>query len=121
MTLETGANIKKDGVEVTYNLSSGNQYWFKPNYKIKNVGTSMTRLVTIIDYISNDPNVSFGGSSSIELGDIGIGESKSSGFFTPDIVVPNSLNFPYTTSVTIKLEDLFGNTWSLDYDVTLVK
>lgn len=118
---QTGANIIKDGVEVTYNLPSGNQYWFKPNYKIKNIGSSMTRLVTIVDYSSSDPNVSFGGSSNVELGDIGVGESKSSGFFTPDIVVPNSLNFPYTTSVTIKLEDLFGNSWSLDYELTLVK
>ncbi|MCZ2225037.1 MAG: hypothetical protein LC122_15550 [Chitinophagales bacterium] len=117
----TGANIINDGVVVTYNLPSGNQYWFRPDYKIKNIGTSMTRLVKIIDYDSNDPNVSFGTSSSLEIGDLGVGESKSSGFFTPNIVVPNSLNFPYNTSVTIKLEDLFGNTWSLDYELTLEK
>lgn len=118
---QTGANIIEDGVEVNYNLPSGNQYWFRPDYKIINIGTSMTRLVTIIDYTSNDLNVSFSTSSTVEIGDLGIGESKSSGFFTPNIVVPNSLNFPYNTSVTIKLEDLFGNSWSLDYELTLEK
>lgn len=118
---QTGANLINDGVEVTYTLPSGNQYWFRPNYKIKNIGTSMTRLVTIIDYYSNDTNISFSTPSITEIGDIKTNESKSSGFFTPEIVVPNSLNFPYNTSVTIKLEDLFGNNWSLDYELTLEK
>lgn len=118
---QTGANLIDDSVEVTYTLPSGNQYWFRPNYKIKNVGTSMTRLVTITDYSSNDTNISFSTSSTTEIGDIKTNESKSSGFFTPEIVVPNSLNFPYKTTVTIKLEDLFGNNWSLDYELTLEK
>ena len=117
----SGANIINDGVEVYYNLPSGNQYWFRPNYKIKNDGTSMTRLVTIIDYISNDPNVTFENEVEVEYGDIEIGETKLSGVYTPNIIVPNSLNFPYNTSVTIKLEDLFGNDWTLNYDLTLVK
>lgn len=118
---QTGANLINDGVEVTYTLPSGNQYWFRPDYKIKNIGTSMTRLVTITDYSSNDTNISFSTSSTTEIGDLKANESKSSGFFTPEIVVPNSLNFPYNTSVTIKLEDLFGNIWSLDYELTLEK
>jgi hypothetical protein len=118
---QTGANLINDGVEVSYTLPSGNQYCFIPDYKIKNVGTSMTRLVTITYYSSNDTNISFSTSSTTEIGDLKTNESKSSGFFTPEIVVPNSLNFPYNTSVTIKLEDLFGNTWSLDYELTLEK
>src|SRR5690606_35011716 len=86
LCVQTGANLIDDSVEVTYTLPSGNQYWFRPNYKIKNIGTSMTRLVTITDYSSNDTNISFSTSSTTEIGDIKTNESKSSGFFTPEIV-----------------------------------
>ncbi|NMB82064.1 MAG: hypothetical protein GYA14_09630 [Ignavibacteria bacterium] len=116
-----GASIVEDGVEVFSPLLSGDHLFFRPRYKIKNIGTSMSRLVKIIDFFSADTNIIKSGFSSDELGDINVGETKSSGIYSPSFSVSSTLNFPYTTTINLIVEDLFGNNWLLSYNLTLVK
>ena len=81
----------------------------------------MSRLVKIIDFFSADTNIIKSGFSSDELGDINVGETKSSGIYSPSFSVSSTLNFPYTTTINLIVEDLFGNNWLLSYNLTLVK
>lgn len=116
-----GANIVEDGVEVFSPSLSGDLLFYQPRYKIKNIGTSMSRLVKIIDYFSADTNIIKSGISSDELGDLNVGETKSTGIYSPSFLVSNTLNFPYNTTINLLIEDLFGNNWLLSYNLTLVK
>ena len=116
---QTGANIISNGAEIDSKLPSGNQYMFRPDYSIKNIGTSKTRQIYGVEVSTEDTNVTIGFYDEFPFGDLDINSVSSSGIWTPEIYVPNSLSFPYTTNITLKVEDIFGNTRFLDYELTL--